>query len=107
MSSSDYGPGWADCGEACRYVMEHHGRYLEVGLVPPIRRFDGRGFSAWVVRVVARSRREGQGKDRAAQASFGPGGTYKTATAALHHATTEVLAFLKQKEEVAEQQSLL
>ena len=80
------GPTWHDCAELIEGIRDRWAAQVEVNLVQQGRRFDGRGLAGWVAQVVVRSRSLEGHPPVYAQASFGAGGGWKTAPAAIHWA---------------------
>lgn len=104
-TDGELGPSWWDVGE---YARELHSLYhvsTEFALVPPVRRLDGKGYSAWVAVATVRSRGTDKGWSHSVQASFGSGGAAKTAPAALHALCYLLHAACEERKQTAAQQA--
>lgn len=97
----EYGPGWRDVQNACTELIERYNVFIELAIVPPIKKVDGTGYSSF--QAVARVSRRSQKQIRwlAASRAYGRGGALKTVTAALHLALTELYARLEEDEATA------
>lgn len=103
MRSDFEGPTWWDCAQASEVLIREYNCSVSYILVPPLRRVDGAGYSSWVVAATATGRAGREGRGVSAQASFGKGGSCKTAPAALHLCLLDIIARLDARKVVAEQ----
>lgn len=101
----DRGPGWWDVGEYSRELMERWHVGVTFVFVPPVRRFDGKGFSSWCVAATVRGRGALKEWESSAQESWGAGGSWKTAPAALHAALRRIETTLIEREKDARAQA--
>jgi hypothetical protein len=82
--SEEYGPSWRDCGQRLAELREAGCRGIEVVLVAPAPRLSGSGWTSWGVLVRYPKGTGEPGTYHWHREYFGAGGSWKTATAAIH-----------------------
>lgn len=83
MTRGTVGPTWYDVDMYAEEVRKRDAVGVRWRVVPPIARIDGRGRSSWSVSVEVWALRSKEARVWHAQASWGRGGSWKTAPAAL------------------------
>lgn len=106
MAMQQYGPGWADCKILTDELWARYHNRVDVRIVPPVRRMDGKGYSPWCISTRIDPREGFPGGSHAAQATYGPGGEHKNIAAALHHTLSELMAVREGEAAVAEQAAM-
>lgn len=101
----DLGPTWRDCGDAAEHIWRVYGYRVDIRLIQPVRRLDGKGNSGWAVVVRAEPREGRHGTAITTTHRFGQGGAWKTAPAALHAALRDAEERLREREQAAAQQA--
>lgn len=105
MSTREYGPSWGDAGEVCRRLVRRGYYCPEVKLVPNWRLDDAKGNVVWTLTACLRRRGKVEGGPYHAQASFGKGGAFPTAPAALLHVVERLEALSAEAEAQAVSQA--
>lgn len=99
------GPTWWDCAELCREFVRR-GYQRPVITLGANWRLDGtRGNLSWVAGVTVPRRSEKQARPFGANESFGQGGAWKTAPAAIHRALQRTLEQAAEVERAAASQA--
>lgn len=101
------GPLWYDCAELVQLIIKDRTRSCTVQLVVALPKVYGKGYSAWSFVVRSEPLQGREGRTVVARASWGNGGTAKTAPAALHRALSYIIRDLEEPEAVAEQDALV
>lgn len=101
MSKSEYGPSWYDCATLAVELRSRWSVSTTFVLVPPIRKIDGTGNSPWSFGASLQGIGEGKGRSAGATQTFGPGGAWKTATAAIYAALVQCDLALSQPDKSA------
>ena len=105
MSAGELGPSWRDCADMVQHIVEKRIRSCEVRVAVALPKVYGKGYSSWTFLVRSEPLQGRQGAVHTARASWGNGGSFKTAPAALYWALTQVVnAALDLEGAVAEQQ---
>lgn len=102
----NYGPLWYDCAELVQVIIKDRLRSCTVQLVVALPKVYGKGYSSWAFVVRSEPLQGRKGRTVVARASWGNGGTFKTAPAALHRALSSVIHDLEEAQAVAEQAAL-
>lgn len=101
----EYGPSWQDAAEALLDLREEFHVGTRLSLIPPVWLPHAQHLSSWVVALTVYSLAGGTPDLKSAQASFGPGGAYKTAPAAVALVCTKLYLFLEERREGAKRQA--
>lgn len=101
MSGSDLGPSWNDCAALVGVITADRLRSCEVRIAVALPRVYGKGYSAWTFLVRSEPLQGRSGAVHTARSSWGSGGAWKTAPAALHRALSEVVARLEADEQAS------
>lgn len=101
MPEAAYGPSWTDCAELVEHITDKRLRSCEVRVAVALRKAFGKGYSSWSFLVRSEPLQGRQGAVHTARASWGNGGSFKTAPAALYWACTQVLNAAREEEERA------
>lgn len=102
---TDRGPSWYDVGVRWEETWKEWGVFVELGLVPPTPRIDGRGYTTWAVSVRLLERGGTHKLLRGFNRPFGRGGAARTATTALWWALDDAVAWLEERKDAAERQA--
>lgn len=103
---SESGPGWWDVSQAVTAIKDRMDCFIEIRLMPPMRRLDGKGYTSWQAGATVRNRGEKQVWSHSSSRSFGRGGASKTAPAALLVCFLEIEAKLEAAEMEARQRAM-
>lgn len=83
MNVDKSGPSWYDVSTHAEHLRERYNVAVEFRLVPPIRRFDGRGYTSWTAGVLVTTLGAKQQTAQGFTHSWGSGGSAKTCPSAL------------------------
>ena len=104
--SEERGPSYWDCAQAIEEIRKRRTHSIEVRLMPPMPRLDGRGWSTWIVGLHLRPMADLDGRECHVQASWGKGGACATMPAALYRCVLHALEQLDQAQRSAEQRAM-
>lgn len=103
--SEERGPSWYDVSKLAESLRDEYRCAVEFGLVPPVRRFDGRGYTSWSGRVVLTPLGEDSKPKHTVSFTWGLGGTDRTAPGALYKALLDAHEWCEQRQLAAQRQA--
>lgn len=95
---NERGPSWNDCAAVIQVIIGQRIRTCQVGVAVALPRVYGKGYSAWTFTVRSEPLQGRVGPTVVTRASWGSGGAWKSAPAALHRALSEAVERLEEYE---------
>lgn len=103
--SEERGPSWYDISLMAESIADRWGAFVELRLLRPIRRIDGRGYTSWTASVVVSGGRDKREWSKGFSRPWGARGGSTTAPAAFYVAMLDAQDWLEERQAAAERQA--
>lgn len=97
MTKEAYGPSWADCEELLVNAQARFKRPCQISVGWPVRPLKGFGKGAWCYAVGFYQPGDGALRRLGGSRTFGYGGEFKTAPAALYNAVLDAIRRMEEE----------